>query len=141
MKGHTFQPRSAYELDIHEHTDPHMKPAFNPNPYPLKLDKNELLYLWEYLTECMDKGFVQSNDYARWSHEREYFYAWHLKEVCHKVFYKLLSMAHDHGSKRVTIKLQDPERKTLSIMFNRVPCDPYLLNLQERIIHQLIKTK
>jgi len=117
-----------------------MNPAFNSPPVPLRLHKDELLELWNYTTKCLEYGFIHDNEYIRGQRDREYFYSWHLKEIAHKSFYKLLATRHHPGNKKLSIKLLDPERRTLSIMFNRVPCTPYMLSLQERIIHQLTKT-
>ena len=109
---------------------------FNSNPIPIKLNREEVAELWKFLLCCHNTGFSGKNDYTVLPHSqfREYSYRFHLKELCNKVF---LLAKKEAGRKNFIIKVSEIEQRTLSIMFNRVECSPYMLQMQEKFIKNL----
>lgn len=116
-----------------------MKHLFNPQPLPIRLTKCELTELWQYLCKCDREAFVGVNNYNRFMKDREYMYHWHLKEIANRVLLQLLKHSQALNSKKLSFRVTEIEQKTLSILFNRVDCTPYMLQLQTRFINHLTK--
>lgn len=115
-----------------------MSLELNTPPIKVKLSKSELNEFWLYLLNCDKYGFSGINYFAKLNPEREDFMQWHLRELSSRVINKLMNLRHKPDSATVTIAVYDPEQKTLSRMFQRVDCTPYMLQLQPRFLSELV---
>lgn len=109
---------------------------FNPEPVSIKLTRDDITELWLYLLQCKQKGFTGSNNFNGLStaRPREYMYKWHLSEIMKKVY----AIARRSESKKTfTLKVSEVEQRTLSVLFTRVDCSAYMLQLQEKFIKNL----
>lgn len=114
--------------------------SFNPKANNIKLIKSELLELWLYLNRCDMEAFNGIHNYKHVP-DRELMYKWHLKEIASKVFAKVMYYNSEPNSKKLFIKVTQIEQHTLSVMFKRVDCTPYMLQLQPRFINGLVKLR
>jgi hypothetical protein len=105
----------------------------------IRLTKEEITELCIYLTRCNREGFSGINRYHAHK-ERERMYQWHLYEVFIKVVTKHSALYHKANLYKTTLKLNEIELHTLSVMFKRVDCTPFMLQLQTRFIKNLVKT-
>jgi hypothetical protein len=108
---------------------------FNPQPIYIRLTRKELLELSKYLFKCKAKGFVEGNDYYTINKEREFMYQWHLNEISFRIYSKHYKKVIDR--KQYSIKVTEIEKKTLLVMFQRVDCSPFMLELQKKLIQKL----
>lgn len=115
-----------------------MNIMFNPPAISIKLIKSELVELWQYLNKCDKEAFSGIHHYKH-QLDRELMYKWHLKDIATKVFAKVFAVHHEANNKKVALKLTQIEQHTLSVMFKRVDCNPYMLQLQTRFINGLVK--
>lgn len=104
----------------------------------IKLTKEEITELCIYLQRCDKEGFSGINRYHAHK-ERERMYKWHLAETFIKVVTKRLAVQHKANNYKTSLKLNEIELHTLSVMFKRVDCSPYMLQLQTRFIKNLVK--
>lgn len=91
---------------------------FNLNNIDFDLLKN-------YVRKCEISGFYGINNYKKIQDAREFFYRWHLEQLCRK-----LSKVRPKESNWLT--LNHPEIITLQAMFNRVDCAKETIILQKR---------
>ena len=106
----------------------------NLPPQKIKLEKQEMQELMNYLLKCSKSGFIGTNFYGTVNREREYFFKWHLLEFTSRIANKLLSLSHDKPTKKVTIVISEPEQYALAQCLNEwavalicLPCNPNLL--------------
>ena len=105
---------------------------------PIRLTKEEVTEICLYLQRCDREGFSGINRYHAHK-ERERMYQWHLHEVFIKVVTKRLAVQHKANLYKTTLKLNEIELHTLSVMFKRVDCTPFMLQLQTRFIKNHVK--
>ena len=111
-----------------------MTPLFNPKPISMKLSRDEISELWQFLINCDKTAFTGIHNYKRFAREREYMYRFIVRDLAHRVF--LLAM--NAGDKeKFTIKVAEIERYTMSVMFRRVESTPFFLIVQEKFIKNL----
>lgn len=101
---------------------------------PVKLSYDELVELFYYLAKCEKEAFTGIHRYHAHK-ERERMYQFHLSEV----FFKVAKKYDIHKKSKITLKLNEIELHTLSVMFKRVDCTAYMLQLQTRFIKNLVK--
>lgn len=104
----------------------------------IKLTKEEISELCIYLQRCDKEGFAGINNFHNHK-ERERMYKWHLSETFFKVVNKLCKIQLHHRTYKTSIKLNEIELHTLSVMFKRVDCTPFMLQLQTRFLKNLVK--
>jgi len=104
----------------------------------IKLTFEELKELAIYLVRCNNEGFAGINRYHAHK-ERERMYQWHLYEVVLKVVKKQMTLGNVHSSKKTSLNFNEIELHTLSVMFKRVDCTPFMLQLQTRFTKKLFK--
>lgn len=100
----------------------------------IKLNHDELVELFFYLVRCEKEGFSGIHRYHAHK-ERERMYQFHLSEV----FLKVAKKYDIYKKSKITLKLNEIELHTLSVMFKRVDCTAYMLQLQTRFIKNLVK--
>lgn len=104
----------------------------------IKLTKEEISELCIYLQKCDREGFTGINFFNAHK-ERERMYKWHLAETFTKVVNKLCKIQLHPRTYKTSIKFNEIELHTLSVMFKRVDCTPFMLQLQTRFIKNLVK--
>jgi hypothetical protein len=112
--------------------------AFNPKPVEIKLSREEIAELYNYLVKCDAEGFSGINNFKNHARDREFMYHFILKDILFKVFSKSFTLLTTQN-KSFRIKVSQIEQKTLSVMFQRVDCTPFMLTVQEKFINQLQK--
>ena len=116
-----------------------MKTPFNPKGITLQLDSEQLTELYHYTLKCIENGFEGANDFEKFHSDREYFYKWMLRDLLLQLFNKAFKQIAVQQS-RYKITIHQAHQKTLSVMFNRVEASPFLLTIQQKLLHQLTKT-
>ena len=111
---------------------------FNTKEVRIKLNALQIETLYNYVSKCIDTGFVLHNDYQRVSKDREFFYKWFLKDLLHQLFNKATKIV-SRPQLNYIIVINEAHQRTLSVMFNRVDCEPYMLTLQTLLLKNLIK--
>ncbi len=105
---------------------------------PIKLTKDELNEVIVYLRSCYRVAFSGIYNFKHMI-ERERMYQWHLNELFIKVAKKYLSTQHKPAKAKITIKLNEIELHTMSVLFKRVDCSPLMLALQQKFNSKLVK--
>lgn len=108
---------------------------FNKPAMRIRMTKEELQEFFKYLVKCDQE--LKFRNYGVFQ-EREIFMRWHFYEVGTKIFNKLGKLYYEPLSKKTSIVINFPEQKTLSFIFQRVECDPFVLQMQPRFIHNLV---
>ena len=111
---------------------------FNTKEIRIKLNDLQVQTLYNYVSKCIEIGFVSHNDFHHVAKEREFFYKWFLKDLLKQLFTKGFKIIATQQKNHVVI-LNEAHQRTLSIMFNRVECEPYMLTLQPLLLKNLLK--
>lgn len=98
----------------------------NPKPTKVQFTKEELIYFNNYLTHAQAQNCFLSGN--------EHFFIWHYNEIVSRIMNKIFSLLHDHADKKIKISFNQAERRTMSVIFNRVPSDSYILPIENRIL-------
>ena len=104
----------------------------------VKVTLNELITLMSFLSDCHTIAFSGPNNYYPVAKEREYYYRWHLTAFAWRVIRLCIVNTGKETTTMVRLKVSEAEQRMLSAMFKRVDCSPYMLQLQERFIKNLL---
>src|SRR6187431_1356020 len=102
--------------------------------FPLKVTVKQLSTLYDYLNECVIKGFHGPYNFTGVYQVREYLYTWHLLGLIQSLDKKLLSILKRKQSNSVSIRLNEPEVMVIKALLHRVDLEKFDIDLEKIIL-------